>query len=140
MATPTQLAWAAGIFDGEGTFTLLHNRQSSHSLRAIASLTMTCEETVKKFSSILLLGLMRLPTPATDKHSAKYHWQANGSDCVSVCKYLRPYLFTKLPQAELLIEYSAVCMGKGWSKIDEDQRQLRSDFLAKIRAFNKRGV
>lgn len=138
MSRETSLAWTAGILDGEGTITLVNNGDWRITPRVM--LTMTDRPTVVRVYDILRLGCLGNPTPETLKHKAKHHWAAGGADAASICKILLPYLFTKKPQAELVILYQRHCMfGPGINTLSDEQKELRESIVEQMTVLNKRG-
>lgn len=55
MDSDSALAWAAGLFEGEGSFTL------NRGLRPVAQLAMTDEDTVRRFHRIVGVGNVHGP-------------------------------------------------------------------------------
>ena len=133
--TDTELAWCAGIIDGEGTITLKDNG-NDHVMPAIL-FTMTHESTVRRFHKIMKVGTVsKLNFPQSPNHKYKYTWNATSANAVVVIKLLQPYLFTKLSQAILALEFSERC----WKQqLTDQQRILRRVLVDEMRDLNKKG-
>lgn len=103
-----KLAWAAGLFDGEGC---IHIRQNGHSV--VLSLAMTHRPTIEQLGEILGYPwtLATLP-PAQPHYKEQYRWslrrQPEVLDCLS---RLEPYIVTrreKLQFAKTIIKEYAL--------------------------------
>lgn len=134
----TDLAWCAGIIDGEGTITLSDSGKGSIVPRIL--LTMTHEATVQRVHSILKIGNVTRPVAKqANHHKQKFSWSLGGAPAILVIRLLYPYLFTKKPQADLAIEYAEKCMlGRG-NKASEATKILRQVLADEMRELNKRG-
>jgi LAGLIDADG endonuclease len=91
----TEIAWAAGFFDGEGCITITKTRSGKfkynhHCLRA--SIAQVYKGSLDRFQSVIKRGRVRGPY----KYGAnkQYHWQwnASGMDVLYVLDILWPYL------------------------------------------------
>lgn len=81
------VAWAAGLFEGEGCF------YSIREVYPVAQLNMTDEETVNKFQSVIGLGSVNIMTPPKVTHKVQYRWTVcNRKDFRTVFELLSPWL------------------------------------------------
>lgn len=87
------IAWAAGLFEGEGCFTLSASNRSFP--RAV--LTMTDEETVRRFAHIVGVGNVRPNNPPSRPGHCKpqWVWYVEGDDVSVVLHLFRPLLSTR---------------------------------------------
>ena len=92
-------AWAAGLFDGEGSVVVVRRRGSDHrglQLYLSQSHPTAPPETITRFhSAVGELGTLSGPHPPRSPWSRlpQYHWQANGRHVVSgVVRLLWPWL------------------------------------------------
>ena len=115
MYEPIQLAWAAGIIDGEGCIRLAPSKNNGRpSYSVMLKVEMTHEETIIKLRRIWGCG-GRHDHKGTNKPA--FGLQANGEQAIHIIRRLLPYLVTKRLQAELVIEYWEQCQNAGgWSK------------------------
>lgn len=77
MATELELAWAAGLFEGEGCFTVSRRQKSLHGVKTgqvygqmVATMTMSDEDVVRRFHKIIGFGnfyALGAPRPGTKK-------------------------------------------------------------------------
>jgi hypothetical protein len=88
----TDLAWAAGLFDGEG-----HIRLSWYNgaVDAALVLAMVDKPSVCKFFSIVNLGSFIIRPPQKNGWKTQWKWQARSQEANKVAKLLSPYLICK---------------------------------------------
>jgi hypothetical protein len=83
-----EIAWAGGLFEGEGTITLVGSKYKQPSLR----LGMVDLDIVERFRDVVGVGAIyteRRPAPRQDL----YRWVTNRrSDCLRVVSELWPHL------------------------------------------------
>lgn len=94
----TDIAWAAGLFDGEGCITV---RKSGGRLIPELSLGLQDESTVKRFQQIVGRGNICKRGGVTF-----YNWQIAGIVGVfEVLQKLMPFLFLKRGEARVMLNY-----------------------------------
>lgn len=88
MPTNEETAWAAGLFEGEGCFSI-HGKT-----RARASMSSTDRDVLEKFVEIVKCGSVWFINRGNQKphHKDTYQWSVNGEDCVHVFNMLKPFL------------------------------------------------
>lgn len=94
MHTELQTAWAAGLFEGEGCI----GQSSYRTHRAVLSLGMTDEDTVRAFARIVGGGHIRVARWGHLNRGEKpiYEWRASSmSDTNDVLVRLYPYLYAR---------------------------------------------
>lgn len=94
--TTTDVAWAAGLFEGEGTIYLARSTRRNERPRLALSLSSTDKDVVEKFRSIF--GVGTLTGPYMQKKSTKPCWLwrvRKEEDCDSMIEALYPYLGTR---------------------------------------------
>src|SRR5574342_52116 len=96
MNNKEKLAWAAGLFDGEG---YIGRNAQWHGFRLV--LGMTDKTTVNKFAKIMNLPFVSYKViPKKKSHKICYRWQLGKTSHVKkVLKMLLPYLITKKAKA-----------------------------------------
>ena len=109
-----ELAWLAGIMEGEGTFSIYHQKRKGTApdqLRAVISLTNTDPYLINKaFSIFQSMGVeMHIHEYDNKKGSTRtvYDMQtAKHTNVKLVCELLAPYLFgEKRAKAEMLLRF-----------------------------------
>lgn len=73
------IAWAAGLFEGEGTFVLTRysNRLSPH-----AAMQMTDEDVVRRFAAVVGLGTISVRPPRKPGYKQAWLWQTTSLETV----------------------------------------------------------
>jgi len=138
----TDLAWLAGIMEGEGTFAIYHQvRKTSKNgpsgqLRGCVSLTNTDPTLINKAYEIFMsLGVeMHIHEYKNKKGSTRpvYDMQtAQQSKVKLICEKLLPFLYgEKKAKAEMLLRFVTKRLDKGKAPYDEDDwksfREFRS--------------
>ena len=123
MISSEDIAYIAGLFDGEGSihFKRTVEKKKKHkgkgyrttnSLRLSMEITMTDESVLRWLHEVLGVGtLNRKPRKGSRKDGTKYlmqyRWRCTFRDAYYVCKLLWPYAHTKLPKIQQVIEHYA---------------------------------
>lgn len=98
----TDLAWAAGLIEGEGCFTL-HSKKHPYLL-----LDMCDKDVIEKLHSIFPFGNVRGPYTNKNKpqHKPRWRFDAFGSKCRHIMLHVFPYLgVRRRAKIEELLEY-----------------------------------
>ena len=112
--TLTELAWLAGIWDGEGTFginRLKRKNEKSYAYHGRLTLSNTSEEMICEIERIFgLLGVKahfwREKTSRKPTHKKAVHITLNKQDHVRyVCEKIQPYIVAKKERVSILLEY-----------------------------------
>ncbi len=141
------LAWAAGIVDGEGYLGMTRakvsvvSRRKTESFQIRISVRMTHKETIRKlfclFGGTFKLARSRNPS----RHNDNYEWYTGDLLTESVLRQLRPFLITKRKQAILLLAYRAKCsQPRGAVSCSSILVRRRARYFEKLKQLNKRGV
>jgi hypothetical protein len=105
----TDLAWQAGIIDGEGCITLtkqIRKGRPSPAFRPMITVSNTDVRICNPFVESWGGKLYKRPDSRTDKNWAdSYTWYCPWSSVTTCLKAIIPYLAAKRSQAELLIEF-----------------------------------
>ena len=124
MLSESDIAYIAGLFDGEGSIHIKrgvenkkkHNgkpgRRLSNSMRISMEITMTDESVLRWLHEVLgVVTLNRKPRKGRRKDGTKYlmqyRWRCTFRDAYYVCRLLWPYAHTKLPKIQQVIEHYA---------------------------------
>jgi len=111
MATIEELAWAAGLFDGEGCITISRQRpgtgrRESLNYRLFLKVTMGHRPTIERLVAIFSVGSIHPWCDSSDReHNPAYSWWVASRQAVAVIEQLRPYLVTKAIEADLALEW-----------------------------------
>lgn len=88
------IAWAAGLFEGEGCITVARNGRSAQYPHARVKIKMTDEDVVRRFLLVVEVGRVR-EEPCEIKHGYKMQWEwyvTNQEGVKDVLTLLLPYL------------------------------------------------
>lgn len=70
---PVELAWAAGLFEGEGSFCMPTKARTP-----VASIVSTDEDVIRKFKSIVGVGNIIGPYTYNDGYKPRWQWKCHG--------------------------------------------------------------
>lgn len=144
MNNETNLAWLAGIMEGEGTFSIYHQKRSNTStdqLRACVSLTNTDASLINKAYEVFKsLGVeMHIHEYKNKKGSTRpvYDMQtAKQTNVKAVCEGLLPYLFgEKKAKAEMLLRFVLKRLEKLGDNRDTRKAQYDEEDWSQFHSF-----
>jgi hypothetical protein len=125
--TPQELAYAAGILDGEGCIKLYSNSRGKRGYYLRVEIVNTNRSLIvwlhERFG-----GSIQVRVPKNPKHKTIYDLNLTSQMAASMLKLLRPYLLVKAPQADIgiIIQGMKSTSGAGFS----DKQQEVEEFLA----------
>jgi hypothetical protein len=108
MNTPTDLAWAAGFFDGEGCIHIGKSIQRQYeNYQLVISVTQAEREPLDKLQE--LFGGFIKSYQAT-RYTRKYHlhWGLSSIKATNALRAMLPYLTVKREQAELALKFQDI--------------------------------
>jgi LAGLIDADG DNA endonuclease family protein len=109
MTKKEELAWAAGLIDGEGCIGIDFKRKPKEyrhpSYRLRLRVNMTHKETMVRLRDIFKVGTIRLRIPKIKRYKKQYVWSTGGNPARKILVSLLPFLCTKLKDAKLGIEF-----------------------------------
>lgn len=126
----TDLAWLAGIIDGEGCLTVT---KSGDYLSVLVKITMTHLPTMEEISKMVGNDVQLEPTGGNRKTA--YRVCVGARRAAVIIRAVRPYLRTKAEHADILLEFASTLGGRV-SNEDKAKRRLLAD---KIKKLNVRG-
>jgi len=104
-----QLAWAAGLFEGEGCFGAYH-RQKQRTV--IASLAMTDGDVVRRFAAVIGIGQARGPRQRRPNEQPMYEWSVQSApDVLKVISLLSPWLGERRKAKSIEVAATAATIG-----------------------------
>ena len=138
-----QIIWAAGLFDGEGSFGFLDNQKNfgwGH-ISPRASLEMTHEGAVRQFQRIVGIGTINIRLSRNETSRQTFVYTAGGKKAIQIARLLIPYLIVKYEQAKLLIEFGEIVLQRcGTYTLTPDTIAQRQVLLDEMKLINKRGA
>lgn len=129
----TELAWAAGFFDGEGTVGL-----AEWTLRGKGAMRQTCylRVQVRQKALIPLLRLNAIWKGNISKRSPINNYILYGRNASFALSQMLPYLCVKKEQAQLGIEFQQIVINQAKSSSQADC-ELRQSFRVRLKELNK---
>lgn len=109
-----QIAYLAGIMDGEGTVALA-KRSDRPSLKPTLHVGMT-DLAVLELLRATFGGSVRPKKVSAEHHKPQWVWRVYNRMAVDCIKQMRPYLITKGEAADALLAYAAVNRKRGRPK------------------------
>jgi hypothetical protein len=142
----TDLAYAAGLIDGEGSICIYpHKQRKARSIlyEAVLSVGM-CTKEAPKFLGSIFGGCLRVQIPKNRKYRPVYYWFMHGNRTAVIMEKLLPYLKTKKRQAKLLIAFKKYTQ-KTWTQgghqgiLTPEVLAKRASFWLSMKALNRKG-
>lgn len=142
--TVAQIAYLAGIVDGEGCFYLGHVKQGKygsgfqfHSMLKITS----CDEELILWLERIFGGQKDSRYRWTSKKAFTrpvYNWQATGEMLDYLCPLILPYLIIKESQCKVMMRYRLTSKNIGSKRLSEDIIAKRLELITEMRNLNSR--
>lgn len=89
-ATPEQIAWCAGLFEGEGCFS---TSGYDPYIYFLMTMKMTDEDVIRKFHEIVTVGKVRRHHPPSNKdRQVQWHWYVGSAAAENLGWMLLPHL------------------------------------------------
>ena len=140
------LPYLAGVFDGEGTVTIINHRKLycrrvNPSVNLRIAVVMTDEQIPTLFSVVFGGTIKNYSRNGHPKWKSVWLWGENSSQAVDVLKQLLPYLILKKPQALLAIEFMEnYHPQKGGGKpLPPEEFATRLKFSKEMSRLNRKG-
>lgn len=103
----TELAWAAGFFEGEGCVTYNSNKPRRTLKLTVGQSGYDCPPPLTRFATAVGLGKITGPYgPYLPNRKPAWHWNVSGEDMHVVMNMLLPYLTW---DSEKYTKYVALC-------------------------------
>ncbi|MCA1841212.1 MAG: LAGLIDADG family homing endonuclease [Actinobacteria bacterium] len=133
--------YAAGLFDGEGYFTINKSfrkecRSPSH--QVYARVTMRDMDIIGEFRDAFG-GTASIHKYATDKHCTYYTWTVCGESVVVFASRVGPLMISKRDHAELAVEFQTFKRQNLNQPNSIDRVAALEDFFQQMKILNKRG-
>jgi hypothetical protein len=113
--TSEELAWAAGLFEGEGCVAAYHHSKNARAVRAW--LSSTDEDVIHRFHEIVGVGRLSGPYHQNgfDRQGLRWRWQVSRKpDVTEFLDGVYPYLgHRRREQIVVAFEKAGLCMASG---------------------------
>lgn len=147
-STKLHPAYVAGLIDGEGCLQLRRAHKGQIKPMAIVVVRMCHEETIRRLAECYEPNACyRTDEGRKLKRNWKPSWHVawRGKKTVPLLKAVRPYLITKVPQADSLLEIGerfvyrldAPIKGGGWTA---EEIERMDELIELVHTLNRRGV
>ncbi len=95
--TEVELAWAAGLFEGEGCFTFSKMKNRKNSIKVSAVIGMTDKDVLDRFASIMGFGNIKGPYKSSyPTCKPRYTWEVQSQpDVLRTIDLLLPFLMSR---------------------------------------------
>ena len=146
MIRETDIAYIAGLFDGEGSINITRRPERkkkhkgkgyriSNSMRISMEISMTDQSVLIWLHEVLGVGtLTDKPRKGLRKNGTKYlmqyRWRCTFRDAYYVCCLIWPFAHTKLPKIQQVINhYSKQSPGKTADIVNIDEYKMRKEMM-----------
>ena len=138
--TESELAYFAGIIDGEGTIGARNrkNQQGKRYIDFYLSVANTDERLVLWIQQRFPASVDFRQQRDSDKHRPLYRWTAGTKVAEDYIRAVLPYLVVKKEQAELYLEIRST-VSKG-QRLTEGVKQQREAMVVRLHELNRRGA
>lgn len=141
--TKEQLAYLAGIIDGEGCFYVGKVKQGKYGSGYQFHTTIKVDNTHRPLIDFLnqTFGGKREYSywKKNPNHKPVYAWYSAGMMLDYICPLILPYLIVKKQQCELMIEIRKTYKNIGSKRLPQNIIDARLDIISKMRKLNSRG-
>lgn len=127
------IRYVAGIFDGEGSISVLINHDGyivSH-----IDIGNTCKELIYSLHE-MFGGILQIREPKSVAHQRMYRVRLNGQKALNTLHKLLPHLLVKKKQAALMIELLESCSPGGGRKKTPIQLVRSQQIVDELRVLN----
>ena len=121
----TEVAWAAGLIDGEGCIFInkskyvAASRQVTPTFRLVLKVTMGCRKTVERLRDIFGVGTVQNHVPRGERVNASYSWICQSAQARTVFELIKPHAVTKAAELDVALRFASLPLnergGKGGS-------------------------
>lgn len=154
MAEPLELAYAAGIIDGEGTIGITElvpteavrrngtrvRKSPQHRIYVAVSMT---DATVPMWLHATFGGNIQRVPARQAQHKPSVRWSLSSERAARFCGVVAPYLRIKRTQAELAISFYENHLRDGFhgsTGVPVDEIARRRAYVSQIKSLNQRGI
>lgn len=120
----TDLAWSAGIIDGEGCIRLMRHK-SKKSLTAVVHVINTDARILVKLRD-MFGGTVSATPRESDNYLPAWRWQVNAAHARSVARAVLPFLVAKRDQAAALLAYEGLLRRRGGRVADSKREAVNA--------------
>jgi len=134
----TDLAYLAGLLDGEGCITIRRRFGGCNSYSGRFLISMTALDLLSSLRDQFGIGTITKASRKLDGHKQMYRWSVFSQQAASLLKEVLPYLHLKRKHAELVISL-ADAKGTIGKHLTKEQINKETILFQTIFKLNKRG-
>ncbi len=138
----TDLAWSAGLIDGEGCIRIskVEHTKKSTTYDLWLTVGMCHKESIIKLYDIFEFGSLRVDNSPSRK-TPLWVWQCSTHDTVKVLKQIMPWLTCKRKEAELALDFVIMKSetNSNGKRLTEDIINLRDTYYWRMRNLKMNG-
>jgi hypothetical protein len=119
VASAEEIAWAAGLFEGEGTISQISRHRQTLDLQV--AINMTDEDVLRRFDEIVGRGKVYgpyLPISHGDRRKPFWRWVAIGDAGHDVLDLIGPWLFPR--RIEQARAHGVLLLGGPWTRSPDE--------------------
>jgi hypothetical protein len=145
----TELAYLAGMIDGDGCIALYHRIKKGYNEFNFKVCVQMANEEVPKWLHEIFGGRIYLPKPSPRSwaYNRQWTWDVNGREAINLLEQAKDFFVLKKPQVLLAIEYGKTIQnsihktdGTGtFGKMPEEILKLKIDICKRYREANAIG-
>ncbi len=140
--TETELAYLAGILDGEGCLCIHHRTNRGRLSHAANISVVNTNARLIRWIQKRFGGGTRLREWNNGKYKDSWTWSlCGGAEITAVLTAILPYLVIKQEQAELILEFCTTHKSRGGvPKLTDEVIQRRAQMKARLSVLNRKGI
>jgi hypothetical protein len=135
MLSQTEIAYIAGLFDGEGSISILRNEYNRVARRGFPRYDL-CISICNQHHGVLKEVQAEFGG-SLGSNGSSYYWRASSLKAKIFLEAVQPYLKIKKPQLEIVLLFQELKSQHGTSKMTEDELIIYQSFQDTIKALNK---
>lgn len=134
-----ELAWAAGLFDGEGCVRIYQQTKTNAFVLQLV-LVNTNLKAVTKFHEIMGVGSISEKRRYATHHKQCWAWQASAQKGKIALEKLLEYSVIKKPEIAVALEFMNLPKAITGPRMSEEEIKIRNGFLNTLKDLKKSGV
>jgi len=142
MWTTAQLAYLAGIIDGEGTFYIGSSRRTSNGFTHYSSRVYVVNTNLEIIDWLVdNFGGLKYVRKPTNKFKQRYEWVLDRTKISPIVTAILPYLIIKNKHAEVMLSFRKSFDENAHKRAtSEEIKTLRSQLAQSMKHLNHRGI
>uniref|UniRef100_A0A6M3L512 Putative HNH homing endonuclease n=1 Tax=viral metagenome TaxID=1070528 RepID=A0A6M3L512_9ZZZZ len=141
----TDLAYAAGIIDGEGNIGVYSNRNKAATFGLVYRMLVQvgmCEIGSVLFLKEIFGGSLTMQKPTSSSRRQRFHWCISTQQACIFLEAILPYLKIKQPQALLAMEFQERKKPRGGVpyKLTIQEFSIQKNYSDKLKALKKEDI